>query len=69
MNSLRPAAGTIQRASTVSYVRIARHHAHRRLLRQAHVRWLADVADPTNALRRDTLASQLSLFLAAAVED
>ncbi|KAK2593346.1 DNA-directed DNA polymerase gamma mip1 [Conoideocrella luteorostrata] len=56
MNSLCPTAGRVQRASTASFVRIARHHAHRRLAWHAHVRWLADVAKQENSKRRDSLA-------------
>ncbi|KAG6004522.1 DNA-directed DNA polymerase gamma mip1 [Claviceps maximensis] len=44
MSPLYSAAGHVQRASTASFVRIARHQAHRRLAWQASVRWLADVA-------------------------
>ncbi|GAB0133320.1 DNA-directed DNA polymerase gamma mip1 [Epichloe bromicola] len=56
MNSLCPAASHVQLASTASFVRIARHHAHRRLAWQAHVRWLADVARQENTKRHDSLS-------------
>ncbi|KAK3191726.1 DNA-directed DNA polymerase gamma mip1 [Lecanicillium sp. MT-2017a] len=48
MSAFNPAAGHIQRASTTSFVRIARHHAHRRLAWRAHARWLASVANASN---------------------
>lgn len=56
MSSLCPAASHVQRASTASFVRIARHHAHRRLAWQAHVRWLADVARQENTKHHDSLS-------------
>lgn len=56
MNSLCPAVSHVQRASTASFVRNARHHAHRRLAWQAHVRWLADVARQEETKRHDSLS-------------
>lgn len=46
------AAAHLHRASTASFVRLARHHAYRRHALRAHVRWLADVAQskPTLAV-------------------
>ncbi|KJZ77061.1 DNA polymerase gamma [Hirsutella minnesotensis 3608] len=44
MNSLVPAAGRVQRATTASFIRVARHQAWRRHAYRAHLRWLASVA-------------------------
>lgn len=68
MNTLCPAAGHVQRASTASVVRIARHQAPRRLAWRAYVRWQSDVAKQDNGRRPGSLASecsgcQLSVFL------
>lgn len=51
-----PVAGHLQRASPASFVRIARHHAHRRHARRAHVRWLAAVAGDASLKRTKSLA-------------
>ncbi|KAF7545036.1 hypothetical protein G7Z17_g9490 [Cylindrodendrum hubeiense] len=51
-----PAAGSIQRGSTASFIRIARHQAFRRNAWRAHVRWLAAVADTTTLKEQQSLA-------------
>ncbi|KAH7001960.1 DNA polymerase family A-domain-containing protein [Ilyonectria destructans] len=51
-----PAAGNIQRGSTASFIRIARHQAFRRHAWGTHVRWLAAVADTTKLKERNSLA-------------
>ncbi|KAF4123137.1 DNA polymerase gamma 1 [Geosmithia morbida] len=65
----RPAAGHLQRGTTSSFVRLARHHAHRRHALRAHIRWLADVANsrpgrslalPTKARYNEIGIQQLS---------
>lgn len=49
-------AGHIQRASTATFVRIARHQAYRRHAWRAHVRWLTAVANDSSLKQQNTLA-------------
>ena len=56
LRMLTAATGSVQRATTASFVRLARHHAYQRHAWRAHVRWLASVADHQNAKSRETLA-------------
>ncbi|CAM1502940.1 Fc.00g077160.m01.CDS01 [Cosmosporella sp. VM-42] len=53
-----PAAGHLQRASTASFIRIARHQAFRRHALRAHVRWLAAVANEAKVKSSLALASK-----------
>ncbi|KPM37707.1 DNA polymerase gamma, mitochondrial [Neonectria ditissima] len=53
---LSSAAGHIQRGSTASFIRIARHQTFRRHAWRAHVRWLSAVADTTELKRKSSLA-------------
>ncbi|KAF7562683.1 hypothetical protein G7046_g1453 [Stylonectria norvegica] len=52
---LTSASSHLQRASTSSFVRIARHQAFRRHGWRAHVRWLAAVANENNLKERASL--------------
>ncbi|KAG6015591.1 DNA-directed DNA polymerase gamma mip1 [Claviceps lovelessii] len=56
MSPLCSAAGQVQRASTASFLRIARQPAQCRLAWQARVRWLADVAQQTETKPHRSLA-------------
>ncbi|KAF5005349.1 hypothetical protein FDECE_8207 [Fusarium decemcellulare] len=51
-----PAAGRLLRASTASFIRIARHQAFRRHAWRAHVRWLAAAANNAKSKKRSTLS-------------
>lgn len=64
MSLLTPAAGRVQRAAApTSFGHIARRPAHRRLIRGAHVRWLAAVANETaDTQKKSSLACELSII-------
>ncbi|KAH6890454.1 DNA polymerase family A-domain-containing protein [Thelonectria olida] len=53
-----PAAGHIQRGSTASFIRIARHQAFRRHAWRAHIRWISAVTSSAKLKHHNTLAVQ-----------
>ena len=53
-----PAANHLQRGTTASFIRIARHHAYRRHVWRTHVRWIAESAAKRNPEQSLAIQSQ-----------